>query len=71
MKKRLHPLGREVQVIGTDGSTYEMRSQGAKSQLKLDVDVRSHGMWNLGKMGLQERKGQLARFKKRYERKQD
>nr|YP_007890536.1 ribosomal protein L31 [Andalucia godoyi]AGH24030.1 ribosomal protein L31 [Andalucia godoyi] len=69
MKKRIHPLRKEICVIHTDGSTYMMTSQLMKDQLKLDVDVKSHAIWNSGtKMGMQERRGQLAKFKKKYER---
>lgn len=69
MKKYIHPQRREVSVISTDGATYTLNLLLGKNPFKLDVDPKSHPLWNEGhKMGLLESKGQLAKFNRRFKK---
>jgi ribosomal protein L31 len=69
MKKVIHPYRQEVSVVSTDGSTYTLPMLISKSQFKLDVDLRSHPLWNEGnKIGYAESKGQLAKFHRRFKK---
>lgn len=67
MQKQLHPNQKTVTIICTDGSTYEIKMMLAKTQLKLDLDPKSHAVWNHGtKQSGSELKGQLAKFRRRF-----
>lgn len=69
MRKMLHPHRREVTVVSTDGSTYVLPMLMNKNPLKLEVDPRSHAIWNEGtKVGVSESKGQLAKFHRRFKK---
>lgn len=66
MQKYLHPNLKTVTVICTDGSTYETQMLLNKNQIKLDLDPKSHIIWNQGKLSNIESKGQVAKFKRRF-----
>lgn len=67
MKKDTHPDYHKINVVMTDGTTFETRSTyGAEGDsLNLDIDIKSHPAWTGGQQKLLER-GQLARFNARY-----
>lgn len=67
MKKNIHPLLKKIQIIESDGSTYELPLLLDKKQLKLEVDPKTNAIWNYGtkQFGLESR-GQIAKFKKRF-----
>ncbi|MEM7071451.1 MAG: 50S ribosomal protein L31 [Pseudomonadota bacterium] len=68
MKPDIHPDYHTITIEMTDGTTYETRSTWGKEGdcLKLDIDSLSHPAWTGGSQRLLER-GQLARFKRRFE----
>lgn len=67
MKKNIHPVLTKTLVVQTDGSTYELSQLSTRKQLKLDVDPRSHLLWNPGlNKAFIEEKGQIAKFQKRF-----
>lgn len=66
MKKSLHPFRTNITIISTDGSTFELPMMHSKNPLKLDLDSRSHFLWNTGVKQSIESKGQIAKFKRRF-----
>ncbi len=68
MKPDTHPNYHMITVQMTDGTTYQTRSTwGSEGDvLKLDIDPLSHPAWTGGTQRLLER-GQLARFKRRFQ----
>lgn len=67
MRKFIHPHRREVSVVSTDGSTNTLHLLINKNPLKLDLDPKSHPIWNEGnKIGYVESRGQLAKFHRRF-----
>lgn len=70
MKKNIHPFRKKIQIIESDGSTYQLPLLMEKKQWKLEVDPKTNIVWNYGtkQFGL-ESKGQIAKFKKRFENK--
>jgi large subunit ribosomal protein L31 len=67
MKKDIHPKYHTINVLMTDGSTFETRSTWGKEgdTLRLDVDPKSHPAWT-GVHRLLDTGGQLAKFKNRF-----
>lgn len=67
MRKEIHPNYHKINVIMTDGSTFETRSTYGKEgdTLRLDVDPKSHPAWT-GVHRLIDTGGQLAKFKNRF-----
>jgi large subunit ribosomal protein L31 len=68
MKADIHPDYHEINVIMTDGTTYQTRSTWGKpgDTLRLDIDSRSHPAWT-GQHRLVDSGGQVAKFNKRFE----
>jgi len=67
MKKNVHPALNAVTVILTDGSTYQALLLAERPLLKIETDPRSHSLWNIGlNANHLKLKGQLAKFNKRY-----
>jgi large subunit ribosomal protein L31 len=68
MKEGIHPDYHEITVTMTDGSSFQTRSTWGKAgdTLRLDVDPKSHPAWT-GVHRLDDRGGQLAKFKKRFQ----
>lgn len=75
MKKAIHPKPYFTRVMMTDGSTYVIRSTRNQDSLfwKLDQDSKSHSFWfgpSSSKNIEWQDRGQRAKFKKRFSRKQ-
>ena len=69
MKKDIHPDYHMINVVMTDGTTYQTRSTWGKEgdTLKLDVDSKSHPAWTGGMQRLVDSGGQVAKFNKRFQ----
>ena len=69
MKKDIHPHYHVINVVLTDGSTFQTRSTYGKEgdTIRLDVDPRTHPAWTGGAGRMLDTGGQLARFNKRFQ----
>jgi large subunit ribosomal protein L31 len=69
MKKDIHPDYHTINVVLTDGSTFQTRSTYGKEgdTLRLDVDPRTHPAWTGTAGRILDTGGQLARFNKRFQ----
>ena len=67
MKKDIHPEYHMINVVMTDGSTFETRSTYGKEgdTLRLEIDTKSHPAWT-GVHRLVDSGGQVAKFNKRF-----
>jgi large subunit ribosomal protein L31 len=68
MKKQIHPNYHMINVIMTDGTTFETRSTYGKpgDSLHLDIDPKSHPAWTGGQQQLVDRGGRVSRFKQKF-----
>ncbi|MFY7998827.1 MAG: 50S ribosomal protein L31 [Candidatus Kapaibacteriota bacterium] len=69
MKKGIHPNYRIVDVVMTDGSTFQTRSCFKNDRMVLEIDSKSHPFFT-GKQVLIDTAGRVDRFKKRFEKTQ-
>ncbi len=69
MKKDIHPEYHTINVVMTDGTTFETRSTwGSEGDtMTLDIDPKTHPAWTGGSQHLIDRGGRLSKFKKKYE----
>jgi large subunit ribosomal protein L31 len=69
MKKDIHPDYHDINVVLTDGTTFQTRSTYGKEgdTIRLDVDPRTHPAWTGGAGRMLDTGGQLARFNKRFQ----
>ena len=67
MKKGIHPFYHTVEVLMTDGSTFQTRSCYKKDKMVLEIDSKSHPFFT-GKQVLVDTAGRVDRFNKRLER---
>ena len=67
MKADIHPNYHEINVVMTDGSSFQTRSTWGKpgDTLRLDIDPKSHPAWT-GVQKLLDTGGQIAKFNKRF-----
>lgn len=67
MKQGTHPDYHVINVVMTDGSTFQTRSTWGKEgdTLRLDIDPLTHPAWTK-QHRLVDRGGQLAKFNKRF-----
>lgn len=67
MKKNIHPNYHKINVVMTDGTSFETRSTYGKEgdTLRLDIDPKTHPAWT-GIHRLIDSGGQLAKFKNRF-----
>jgi len=67
MKKDIHPDYHTINVVMTDGSTFETKSTYGKEgdTLRLEIDTKSHPAWT-GVHRLVDSGGQVAKFNKRF-----
>ena len=67
MKKDIHPDYHEINIVMTDGSSFQTRSTYGKAgdTLRLDIDPKSHPAWT-GVQKLLDTGGQIAKFNKRF-----
>ena len=69
MKEGIHPDYHTINVVMTDGSTFQTRSTWGKEgdSITLDIDPLSHPAWT-GKGGhLVDTAGQVAKFNRRFQ----
>ncbi|MSP67709.1 MAG: 50S ribosomal protein L31 [Alphaproteobacteria bacterium] len=68
MKKDIHPGYHEITIVMTDGETYTTRSTYGKpgDTLHLDIDSKTHPAWTGGGVRLNDSRGQVARFNRRF-----
>ena len=67
MKKGIHPFYHTVEVLMTDGSTFQTRSCYKKDKMVLEIDSKSHPFFT-GKQVLVDTAGRVDRFNIRLER---
>ncbi|HYD29729.1 MAG TPA: 50S ribosomal protein L31 [Azospirillaceae bacterium] len=67
MKADIHPDYHEINVVMTDGTTFQTRSTMGKAgdTIRLDIDPKSHPAWT-GVQKLIDTGGQIAKFNKRF-----
>ena len=68
MKKDIHPDYHTINVVLTNGTTFQTRSTYGSDgdTLTLEIDPDSHPAWTGGAHKLVDSGGQVARFKKRF-----
>jgi large subunit ribosomal protein L31 len=68
MKKQIHPDYHMINVVMTDGTTFQTRSTYGKpgETLHLDVDSKSHPAWTGGQQQIVDRGGRVSRFKQKF-----
>jgi large subunit ribosomal protein L31 len=67
VKKDTHPPYHVINVVMTDGTTFETRSTYGEpgATLQLDIDTKSHPAWTGGQMQIMQR-GQVDKFNKKF-----
>jgi large subunit ribosomal protein L31 len=65
MKKGIHPNYHTVEVVMTDGSTFQTRSCYKNDKMTLEIDSKSHPFYT-GKQKLVDTAGRVDRFNKRF-----
>ena len=68
MRKDIHPDYHTINVVMTDGTSFQTRSTFGKEgdTINLDIDPKTHPAWTGGSQQLLDRGGRLSRFKSRY-----
>ncbi len=68
MKKDIHPDYHTINVVMTDGTSFETRSTWGNEgdTLTLDIDPKSHPAWTGCAGRLVDSGGQVAKFNKRF-----
>jgi len=67
MKKGIHPSYRTIDVVQTDGTTFQTRSCYKGDRMVLEIDSKSHPFFT-GKNLLIDTAGRVERFNKRFEK---
>ncbi len=67
MKKGIHPAYHTVDVLMTDGSTFQTRSCYKKEKMVLEIDSKSHPFFT-GKQVFVDTAGRVDRFNRRNEK---
>lgn len=67
MKKGIHPAYKTIDVVQTDGSTFQTRSCYKGDRMVLEIDSKSHPFYT-GKNLLVDTAGRVERFNKRFEK---
>ncbi len=64
MKPDTHPDYHTINVVMTDGTTYQTRSTYGKegATLNLDIDPSTHPAWTGGDRQMMDRGGRVSRF---------
>ena len=67
MKRDIHPDYHEINVVMTDGTTFQTNSTWGKAgdTMRLDIDPKSHPAWT-GVQKLIDTGGQVAKFNRRF-----
>ena len=68
MKKDIHPDYHMINVVMTDGTSYQTRSTYGKEgdKLALDIDPSTHPAWTGGNAQLMDRGGRVSRFNAKF-----
>ncbi len=68
MKADIHPKYHTVNIVMTDGSSFETRSSYGKEgdSIQLDVDITTHPAWNAGKNLSLKKTGQMEKFSAKF-----
>ena len=68
MKQGIHPDYHMINVVMTDGTTFQTRTTWGKSgdTMNLDIDSKSHPAWTGGNQRLLNEGGRVAQFNKRF-----
>lgn len=68
MKQGIHPDYHTINIVMTDGTSFQTRSTWGKEgdTMRLDIDPKSHPAWTGGQQKLMDTGGQLSRFNKRF-----
>jgi len=68
MKQDTHPDYHFINVVMTDGTTYQTRSTYGKegATLNLDIDPKTHPAWTGGGHQLLDRGGRVSRFNAKF-----
>ena len=64
MKKDIHPAYKTIDVVMTDGTTFQTRSCYGGDRMVLEIDSKSHPFFT-GKQMLLDTAGRVDRFNKR------
>jgi len=65
MRKGIHPFYRTIDVVMTDGTTFQTRSCFKSEKMVLEIDSKSHPFFT-GKQMLIDTAGRVDRFNKRF-----
>jgi len=68
MKSDIHPDYHTINVVMTDGASFQTRSTWGKEgdTLQLDIDPKSHPAWTGGGQQLVDRGGRVSRFNQKF-----
>jgi large subunit ribosomal protein L31 len=68
MREKIHPDYHTINVVMTDGTTFQTRSTwGEEGQtLQLDIDPKSHPAWTGGGQHIVDRGGRVSRFNQKF-----
>ena len=68
MKQDTHPDYHFINVVMTDGTSYQTRSTYGKegATLNLDIDPKTHPAWTGGNQHLLDRGGRVSRFNAKF-----
>lgn len=68
MKQGIHPDYHMINVVMTDGSTFQTRTTWGKAgdTMNLDIDPKSHPAWTGGQQTLLDRGGRVSRFNQKF-----
>jgi len=68
MKSDIHPEYHTINVVMTDGTSFQTRSTWGNEgdTLQLDIDPKSHPAWTGGGQQLVDRGGRVSRFNQKF-----
>lgn len=68
MKEGIHPDYHTINVVMTDGTSYQTRSTWGKEgdTMTLEIDPNSHPAWTGGAQRILDTGGRVAQFNKRF-----
>ncbi len=68
MKQDIHPDYHMINVVMTDGTTYQTRSTWGKEgeTMTLEIDSKAHPAWTGGQQRILDAGGRVAQFNKRF-----
>jgi large subunit ribosomal protein L31 len=68
MKQGIHPDYHMINVVMTDGTTFQTRTTWGKpgDTMNLDIDPKSHPAWTGGQQTLLDRGGRVSKFNQKF-----